>query len=572
MNEPLNLLIDIKTEMGTSKSFQKSFSGKMKSMGTDMELVPLDRQPTGKSKPGAKVAKTYKCLAKSKLTSSDMHPWDLAQLTAHQEKAAISFAEPDADNVMMYHAVKNEKNLKSFLKEPNKCSGDYGLDVDWPPTQSNVWHLGNDFSQLGDARNAVRNLNNEIIRVAHFDTGYDGSGHSTQPVNLNLNLQRNFRQGEPVTDASDTTPNIKVNMPGHGTATLALLAGRKVAIGTNFNDELGGAPFAEVVPFRISNCVVLEGAVTTIFKTSAFYAAMRHIVDLHDTGTPFHALTMSMGGVASKSWADIVNEAYDKGIVLVSAAGNNFSGFPTRHLIYPARFKRVLAACGVTNAYKKYYHTKINEMQGNYGPTDLMDAAISAFTPNVPWAIMGCKNTISYAGAGTSSATPQVAAAVACIWKKHKAQLDTLQGWQRVETIRALLFNNAKKNFAGYNKKEFGMGVIQTMDALNSPLPSLNTLAKQPEDKIGFFYLDLLSGMFKATVDGKPIKKTPADKKLLNMELLQLVHQNEGLENALEKLKLPKNNTASAKKKIIEQVIESNKTSNTLKLFLKGLL
>jgi hypothetical protein len=110
------------------------------------------------------------------------------------------------------------------------------------------------------------------------------------------------------------------------------------------------------------------------------------------------------------------------------------------------------------------------------------------------------------------------------------------------------------------------------MDALNSPLPSLNTLAKQPEDKIGFFYLDLLSGMFKATAGGKPVKKTAANKKLLDMELVQLIHQNEGLENALEKLKLPKNNTAASKKKIIEQVIESNKTSNTLKLYLKGLL
>ena len=384
-------------------------------------------------------------------------------------------------------------------------------------------------------------------------------------------MQRCFIRKEDEFSAVDITPDIKVNMPGHGTATLALLAGGKVKIG-NFNDIIGGATFADIVPVRLSNCVVLDGVITTIFKTSAFYKALRHVVEQHDAGNPFHVLSMSMGGVAAKSWADVVNDAYDRGIVLVTAAGNNFNGVPTRYLVYPARFNRVLAACGVTYDHQPYFIKKVGEMQGNWGPLELMDTAISAFTPNTPWAIMGCRDTISFSGAGTSSATPQVAAAAACIWKKFKPRLEALTGWQRVEAVRQLLYNSAKTSFPGYSKLKFGMGVIQAADAINSEFPDPASLVKAKEDKVKMFYLDLLSGIFKAVPGKRQAKTVPYDKNLLDLEMAQLIQQDYKLESKFEKMKSPRNNTVKNKKKLIEEIIESNKASNTLKLYLKGLV
>ena len=32
---------------------------------------------------------------------------------------------------------------------------------------------------------------------------------------------------------------------------------------------------------------------------------------------------------------------------IVTAAGNNYGNLPTRNIVYPARFNRVVAACGV---------------------------------------------------------------------------------------------------------------------------------------------------------------------------------------------------------------------------------
>src|SRR5262249_17401718 len=127
-----------------------------------------------------------------------------------------------------------------------------------------------------------------------------------------------------------------------------------------------------------------------------------------------HVMSMSMGGVASQAWADAVNKAYDAGIVYVAAAGNNFSagffGVPTRFIVYPARFRRVIAACGVMADAKPYYGLAFGKMQGNWGPASKMATALSAFTPNISWAELGCEGIVDMDGQGTSAATPQVAA------------------------------------------------------------------------------------------------------------------------------------------------------------------
>ena len=129
-----------------------------------------------------------------------------------------------------------------------------------------------------------------------------------------------------------------------------------------------------------------------------------------------------MGGVASAAWADAVNLAYEAGIVFVAAAGNNSrlaSSDPTRAIVYPARFRRVIAACGVMANRRPYYGLPFRTMQGNWGPGSKMATAVSAFTPNMPWAELGCPGIVDMDGSGTSSATPQVAAAAALYLQKH---------------------------------------------------------------------------------------------------------------------------------------------------------
>jgi subtilisin family serine protease len=74
-----------------------------------------------------------------------------------------------------------------------------------------------------------------------------------------------------------------------------------------------------VVPLRIAKSVVLLG-------TSALAKALDHVAAGGAGGRRLaDVVSLSMGGVASRAWADAVNKCYEAGVVLVAAAGNNFS-------------------------------------------------------------------------------------------------------------------------------------------------------------------------------------------------------------------------------------------------------
>src|SRR5262245_49705892 len=111
---------------------------------------------------------------------------------------------------------------------------------------------------------------------------------------------------------------------------------------------------------------------------------------------------MSMGGLPSRAWAETVDAAYLGGLCLVAAAGNNTNGLPTRNLVSPARYGRVIAACGVMANHKAYADLSgFTTLEGNFGPASRMKAAIAAYTPNIPWPVFGCDDAIRLNGEGT---------------------------------------------------------------------------------------------------------------------------------------------------------------------------
>ena len=50
--------------------------------------------------------------------------------------------------------------------------------------------------------------------------------------------------------------------------------------------------------------------------------------------------SLSMGGVPSKAWAEAIDDAYERGLCLVAAAGNRVGELPPRTMVYPARYDR----------------------------------------------------------------------------------------------------------------------------------------------------------------------------------------------------------------------------------------
>lgn len=500
---------------------------------------------------------------------SVQNPWDTAHSMV-EDQAEVRFAEPLMDYTEdiglpeshVPHIIASEKG---GLEVPEPI-----FDLDWagpePPT---IWHLGADFSQLEAACASVEDVNPDVvIRIAHFDTGYDPN-HSTVP-RIRTDLQRNFVENERPNDATDpnSSKGIMAN-PGHGTGTSGILAGGVGEIPTGNKVKIGAAPFVEVVPCRISNAVVL-------IKTDAFVEAMEYIISLVDNpDTRVHIVTMSMGGVASKAWAEVVNRAYEKGIFVVSAAGNNFGRATPRTLVYPARFNRVIAACGVTfdqRPYSKVWGTELMEMQGNFGPRDLMRTALSAFTPNMPWAQFGTTDKVSLQGAGTSSATPQIAAAAAIYWKKYYKELQDLKGWRQTETIRQALFESAdlthilsiEGGTLGEDKKQlfFGRGCLRALDMLSHSPASLEAvIEEEKKDKAFLPFWRVLLGT-------KSIFEDPGEE-MYEIEILQLIQISPRLQEILDyEEKTIEDLNEEELREFIETILRMDEASEHLRMFL----
>lgn len=481
-----------------------------------------------------------------------LSPWDLCHgLTEGRFGLAdggdIVFAEPDLEQRWSIPGLDTSK--RDCVPPPRPGEG-RPQDCRFPTDPDPLWPLGR--SNIIAARTGLPRPGEPVVRIAHLDTGFD-PGHAARPVNLRLDLQRNFSgDGRSVQNAIDPgAQGLTPNNPGHGTGTLGLLAGGAVpALRT-----IGAIPFAEIVPIRVADSVVL-------FRNSAIARALDYVFSLHgDKATRIDVVTMSMGGVPSESWADAINALYDIGVFVVTAAGNNFGNLPTRQIVWPARFRRVVAACGVMADNSPYADLPLHLMAGNYGPDSKMNTAIAAPTPNTPWAQIGGKSIVDLDGAGTSSATPLVAAAAALVIQARRAALDkTYTGWRRVEAVRDMLFRTAGLKAEGASR--LGQGLLDAARAVAAPLPAPDTLTEQKRDDASFPLLRLLLPLdLSATAS--------ATRKMLELEALQLT-QSFPLESLIEDADRAEDLTPAQLRRLAEELARQPTVSARLRRALRA--
>ncbi|HEU4796414.1 MAG TPA: S8 family serine peptidase, partial [Pyrinomonadaceae bacterium] len=424
------------------------------------------------------------------------NPWDIAHArVADQlgiEESAVLFVEPDLEQSFPDQEFSRPGGM-GLGAAPDPCApvgqdGERNKAVG--PANVYAWHLEAEFSQLRAAREAV-NFSPPHTRIAHIDTGYDPN-HIARAENIVL--EHSFVEDDPDPNKAQAAPRVNL-LPehlDHGTGTLGILAGGRIP--NLNNDYLGGAPHADIVPLRIADSVIL-------FRTSAFADALNFAVQ-----NRCDVISLSMGGLPSRAWNEAVNRAYENGICIVAAAGNNIGGAPSHYLVYPARYRRAIAVCGVMANGRPYYDITPFALQGSWGPESAMTAAIAAFTPNIPWPVFQCgNNNIRENGEGTSSATPQVAAAVALWYEKYKQFLP--RNWRRVEAVRNALFRSARN----VDREHFGNGVLQANDAL-AIQPDLNRPQTAPDrDSFSFFRV----------ITGLGISEQPPRELMFNLELTQ---------------------------------------------------
>ena len=289
-------------------------------------------------------------------------------------------------------------------------------------------------------------------------------------------------------------------MPGHGTATLALLAGNRLSLefgGQIFEGDFGGAPDAEVIPVRICPSVI---HLYTSTMARGLYHAM---APGNDAANRCDVVSISHGGLPSASWADAVNAAYENGITIVAASGDSIYlaliDLATRYTVYPSAFNRVTTALGATYLKKPYISQHLGAMQGCWGPDAVMEKAVAAFTPNVAWMDFDHPpNGFSMSGGGTSSSTPQIAAACALWLERYGNRLPS--DWRRVEACRVALFESTDNRHA--DMPELGWGTLNMPHMLDPALAdrtiaasNAGTLKESAKDSVSFPFWRLLVGL-----------------------------------------------------------------------------
>jgi len=466
------------------------------------------------------------------------NPWDLAHARVADQlgidESAVLFAEPDLEQSFMDGSDPATAGIP-LAEASDPCA--FSLQQDNTHNKVNgpdvfAWHLRDEYTQLGSARSAVQ-FTDPRTRIAHLDTGYYPK-HIARPERIPL--EHSFVEGDPDPNKAQARASINL-LPenlDHGTGTIGILAGGRV---TETNDYLGGAPQAEIVPLRIADSVVL-------FNVSAFAQALQFAID-----NRCDVVSISMGGLPSKAWSEAANRAYEAGVCICAASGNNVIGVPSRHVVYPARYHRTIAVCGVMANDSPYYDIQRNALQGNWGPDSCMTAAIASYTPNIPWPVYGCDTRVRYNGEGTSAATPQVAAAVALWFENYKNFLG--RNWQRVEAVRNALFSSAKAR--NVDQQHFGNGILQAKAAL-SVAPNLN-LPKTPPDKDSFAFFRVITGL--------GITDPPPREEMFNLELAQRYLANKELQEIVSDPEKPVSDKDL--RKFMEAVIEDDGASLALR-------
>lgn len=411
---------------------------------------------------------------------TEAHPWDQAHALAreimngdHGTAEADVYVEPDLRHERAHpQPARLAAAPAAGTTDTPPYLPDASLNGHYPPhttvTFSPAWNIArHGFDKAWAVSTGTG------VRIAHLDVGYWPDQYST-PRNLRRDLGRNCVKGE---DADNTTdPGTGLN-PGHGTATLALVAGNQVdlmqpanfASPQRYTGYIGGAHDATVIPVRVAG---VDGSVVHLYSSN-LAQGMDYAAGPSD-GVPCDVVTLSHGGVPAQSWAEAVNRLYEAGIVMVAAAGDSFHvagvDLATHYTVYPSAFYRVVTATGITYENQPYINNELGSMQGCWGPDKVMKKALAAATPNVPWMKYKTTHGWDMDGAGTSASTPQIAAACA-LWLARYSQELGLSGWQRVAACRHALFYSVANR--EQNLSEIGVG---TLDA--NAMLSENTLTE----------------------------------------------------------------------------------------------
>ncbi|MER7246942.1 S8 family serine peptidase [Kribbella sp. NPDC000426] len=289
----------------------------------------------------------------------------------------------------------------------------------------------------------------EGVVIGHPDTGY------RRHPEIAANLQTGGR--DLVDHDDDPQDELKKTFPwqngGHGTGTASVIISPRGAANGNPADAVSGtAPHAELIPFRVSDSVVL---LDTLNLARAIEMA---------TDRGVHVISISMGGLSSDRLHDAVTYATSRGVIVLAAAGNC-----VRFVVFPAAYDEVVAvaACDAERGIWK-------------GSSHGRAVDITAPGDRVWHAVANANDSLNNVGqgSGTSYAVAAVAG-IAALWlAKHGRNkiINACGGKERIASTFSQLLRDTATPVPSWPSGQFGGGLVDADRLLSAQLPNGRTV------------------------------------------------------------------------------------------------
>ncbi|MGE7601094.1 S8 family serine peptidase [Peribacillus sp. NPDC097675] len=265
---------------------------------------------------------------------------------------------------------KLEDQKKVEYAEPNYLFKKMGSATD--PLLIKQWH----HQKIGTKTAWKKTMGSNEVVVAIIDDGIDRNHED---------LKGQIYKGY------DTVRERKNILPKgeHGTHVAGIIAG-------SANNHVGGtgvAPSIKIMPINVFDGLYAD----TVDIIEAIHYAVKNGANI---------INMSLGETYySKALNNAVQEAYQKGVLIIAASGNEGDMKKSNMRVYPAAFSHVISVGATTSKDKRATYSNYDSSVDITAPGDKI---LSTF-PNNDYAYMS----------GTSMATPVVSGVAALIWSNE---------------------------------------------------------------------------------------------------------------------------------------------------------
>jgi subtilisin family serine protease len=389
-------------------------------------VVPLSSKPIYATNDGVKeIGKTNQIIVKLKRPTQKTKIGDfkVVENDVGNNSSLVSVEVPEKEN------VKNVVKEINSREEVEYAEPDYKVKVNSIPNDplyQRQW-----FHQViksEEAWNITKGSSNVIVAVIDDGIDLEHKDLSSQIVS-------------PYDIYNDTDKYI--NVGEHGTHVAGIIA----ASTNNLTGGSGVAPNVKIMPINVFNVDKNgeEGAYISDIIRGIYYA-INHGAKI---------ISMSLGEYYKSIALNFaIQDAYERGLVIVAAAGNDHSS----DKCYPASYDHVISVASTD------FNDKISSYS-NYGDSIDISAPGSDILSTLPDDEYG---TMS----GTSMATPMVSGVAALIWSLHP-------NFTNYQVINYLL--NSTDDLGAYGKDTiFGWGRVNAVKALKLSLlnkPILNSFS-----------------------------------------------------------------------------------------------